>query len=257
MGVDVWPVHTVTVSNNSSYETMRGPFIAADDVRAVIAGIDERGVLPQCDAVLTGYQGTQEVGQVVLDTVELVKSRNPQAIYCCDPVMGDVGRGFYARPGIPEFFKESVVPKADVVAPNLFELEFLTDRSVGTVAEAIEAAHQLRARGPRTVLVTSVVFPETEPDVMRMVAVDGEQAWEVVTPMLGRAFTGTGDVTTAMFLAHLLGGAALNEALERTASSIYGVLKATMDAGSREPLLVPAQDQIVAPSQQFSASRVS
>ena len=92
----------------------------------MVRGIDERGVLGEVDAVLSGYQGGEDVGAVILDAVALVSRRNPAAIYCCDPVMGDVDRGFYVRPGIPELMRDRVVPAAQMITPNQFELEALT-----------------------------------------------------------------------------------------------------------------------------------
>lgn len=257
LGVETWPVYTVTFSNNTSYGSWRGPLIPAEDVREVVLGIDERGVLERCDAVLTGYQGAAEVGAVTLEAVALVTQRNPQALYCCDPVMGDVGRGFYARPGIPEFFRDEVVGVADIMTPNLFELEFLTGRTIGSVADAVDAAHALRERGPQTVLVTSVVWEGEEHPAMRMVAVNGQEAWQVETPLLDRAFTGSGDLTTATFLAHLLDGAGLKGALERTAASVYGILRRTTEADSRELFLVQAQDELVTPTDTFAAQPIA
>ena len=99
--------------------------------------------------MLSGYQGAEDVGLAILDAVALVKSRNPDAVYCCDPVMGDVGRGFFVRPGIPELMRDTVVPAAQIVTPNQFELEFLTGRSTGTLTEVLAAADALRSRGPR------------------------------------------------------------------------------------------------------------
>ena len=141
----------------------------------MVNGIDERGVLGRCDAVLSGYQGGEEVGLAILDAVALVKSRNPAAVYCCDPVMGDVGRGFFVRPGIPELMRDTVVPKAQIVTPNQFELEFLTGLSTTTLPEVLAAADALRARGPETVLVTSVVHDDAAPETIDMVAVTGDE----------------------------------------------------------------------------------
>lgn len=257
LGVEVWPVYTVTFSNHTGYGSWRGPLIPAEDVREVVLGIDDRGALERCDAVLTGYQGSPEVGQVILDSVALVKQRNPKAIYCCDPVMGDVGRGFYARPGIPEFFRDNIVSMADVMSPNLFELEFLTGTTVATMQDALAAAHQLRAAGPETVLVTSVVFDTDETPVMRMIAVDGREAWTVETPLIDRQFTGSGDLTTATFLAHLLAGDGLKVSLEKTACTVYGILKATAESDSLELRLVDAQDELVAPSNSYEATALA
>lgn len=252
-GVEVWPVHTVTFSNHTGYGSWRGPLLAADDVRAVVQGIDERGVLPRVDAFLCGYQGSPEMGQVILDSAELVKQRNPEAIFCADPVMGDVGRGFYARPGIPEFMKEHLVQATDILTPNLFELEYLVGRATQTAADVVEAASELRAQGPETVLVTSVVGTDLANDLMRMFAVTSEGAWMVETPLIDRAFTGSGDLTTAMFLSRVLGGASTAEALGATASIVYSILEYTEEQGSGELELVAAQANIVDPRRVFEA----
>lgn len=256
LGVDVWPVLTVNFSNNSSYGSMRGPLIAPSDVSEVVKGIDEREVLPQVDAVLSGYQGAAEMGEVILDAAALVKRRNPHAVYCADPVMGDVGRGFYARPGIPEFMRDHVTPAADIMSPNLFELEFLTGRTTSSVAEVVEAAQQLRAMGPDVVLVTSVTGNDVPNDVLRMIAVNDAGVWQVETPLLQRAFTGSGDLTTAMFLAHWLRSKDLAHTLEATASIVYSVLEQTTREGSRELRLVAAQQNLVEPRFTFSSTRL-
>ena len=125
LGHEVWPVLTVNFSNHTGYGEWRGPVLAPGDVAAVVDGIEERGVLPGISAVLSGYQGDPAVGAVVLDAVARVKAANPDAVYCCDPVMGDVGRGMFVRPGIPEFMRDRVVPAANVITPNHFELDFL------------------------------------------------------------------------------------------------------------------------------------
>ena len=146
LGHEVWPVLTVNFSNHTGYGEWRGPLLSADDLRGVIQGVEERGALARVAAVLSGYQGAEEVGAVVLDTVARVKELNPAAVYCCDPVMGDVGRGFFVRPGIPELMRDTVVPAAQIITPNQFELEYLTGRTTGTVAEA--AISSIRACAP-------------------------------------------------------------------------------------------------------------
>ncbi|CAI9409535.1 Pyridoxal kinase PdxY [Aestuariimicrobium sp. T2.26MG-19.2B] len=254
LGVEVWPVHTVTFSNHTGYGAWRGPLIPAEEVLEVVRGIDDRGELGRADAVLSGYQGGEEVGAAIVQAVALIKQRNPAALYCCDPVMGDVGRGFYARPGIPEFIRDVVTPIADVMSPNLFELEFLTGRTIASIEDARDAAHALRSQGPETVLVTSVVTPD-EP-VMRMLAVNADEAWVVETPLFASYFTGSGDLTSAMFLAHLLSGGGLRRALEQTAAIVHGVLRVTVESEHSELQLVAGQEQIVAPNQRFEATRL-
>jgi pyridoxine kinase len=256
LGVRVWPVLTVHFSNHTGYGAWRGPLLAATDIAEVIEGINDRGVLDQVDAVLSGYQGAEAVGAEILKAVDKVKQLNPAAVYCCDPVIGDVGRGIYVRDGIPEFMRDQVVPQAQIVTPNHFELDFLTGRTTTTLAEVIEAAEALRATGPRIVLVTSTVLAEQDADQITMLAVSAEGVWQVSTPRLERNFTGSGDVTAALFLAHLLAGATPGEAMGRTADAIYSVLAATTAAGSAELMLVEAQQELVTPSHHFEVERL-
>ncbi|MBU4186975.1 MAG: pyridoxal kinase PdxY [Propionicimonas sp.] len=256
LGVEVWPVLTVHFSNHTGYGAWRGPLLTATDIAEVIAGIDERGVLPRVDAVLSGYQGAEAVGAEVLKAVALVKERNPAAVYCCDPVVGDIGRGIYVRPGIPEFMRDQVVPAAQIVTPNHFELDFLTGRSTSTLAEVLAAADALRELGPTTVLVTSTVLEGTDPERVIMLAVTADAAWTVSTPRLERNFTGSGDLTAALFLAHLLRGADAGEAMGRTADAVYSLLKVTTDSGSLELALVAAQNELVEPTHHFEVARI-
>src|SRR4051794_22411306 len=139
LGIEAWAVNTVHFSNHTGYGEWRGPLLAPDDVRDVIAGIDDRGALAGIDAVLSGYQGDPAVGAIILDAVARVKELNPDAVYCCDPVMGDVGRGMFVRPGIPEFMRDTVVPGADILTPNHFKLDFLAGRTTTTIAEILAA----------------------------------------------------------------------------------------------------------------------
>lgn len=256
LGIEVMPVLTVHFSNHTGYGQWRGPLLPATEVAEVIKGIDERDALGRCDAVLSGYQGAEDVGAVILDAVQLVKERNPNAIYCCDPVMGDVGRGFFVRPGIPEFMRDQVVPAAQVITPNQFELEFLTGMTTQTMDEVLKAADAARAMGPDIVLVTSVVHEAAPESTLDLVVVTGEGAWAVTTPLLPQTFTGAGDLTAAMFLANLLATKDPAQALAKTAAIVYGVLKATVDAGAAELQLVEAQSEIAEPTNVFAPTKL-
>jgi pyridoxine kinase len=253
LGHEVWPVLTVHFSNHTGYGAWRGPLLAPADVAEVIAGIADRGVLGNADAVLSGYQGDPAMGTVILDAVEKVKAANPDAVYCCDPVMGDVGRGMFVRPGIPEYMRDTVVPRADIVTPNQFELEFLAGRATDSPKELLEAVDVVRGMGPRHVLVTSVLHGDVPDGSLEMVAVSDEGAWAVTTPLLPISPNGAGDVTAALYLAHLLTTGSPARALEHTAASIFAVLEATLAAGTREIQLIAAQDAIADPPKRFAA----
>ncbi|MBI2246075.1 MAG: pyridoxal kinase PdxY [Nocardioides sp.] len=256
LGHEVWPVLTVHFSNHTGYGAWRGPLLDPEDVRAVIAGIDDRGALAGVDAVLSGYQGDPAVGGVILDAVARVKELNPDAVYCCDPVMGDVGRGMFVRPGIPEFLRDTVVPHADILTPNHFELDFLTGRETRTLAAIVAAVDELRERGPREVLVTSVVHGEVPEGRIDVVAVSDEGAWAVETPLLPIVPNGCGDVTAALYLAHLRTTGSAPTALARTTASVFAILEETIAAGTREIQLVAAQEAIAHPPGRFEVRRL-
>ena len=257
LGISVWPVNTVHFSNHTGYGEWRGTVLPAEDVAEVVQGIEDRGVLGDCDAVLSGYLGDASLGRVVLDAVAGVKAANPRAVYCCDPVMGDTGGGFFVRPGIPEFVRDRAVPGADIVTPNQFELEFLSGVTVRTLEEALGASDRVRSLGPDLVLTTSLLPRRDGPEgPMGMLAVWGEGAWLVETPLLPLEVNGAGDAAAALFLAHWLRGVGPAKALSKTASSVHAVLEATKDARAREMRLVDAQDAIANPPDRFPARRV-
>ncbi|MBY0333167.1 MAG: pyridoxal kinase PdxY [Acetobacteraceae bacterium] len=253
LGTEVWAIHTVQFSNHTGYGAWRGQVLPPGLIRDCVQGITERGVLAGCDAVLTGYVGDAETGAAILDAVAAVKAANPRAVWCCDPVIGDVGRGVFVRPGIPEFFRDRALPAADIATPNQFELEWLTGQTVATLADARRAAAALSARGPRSVLVTSLRTAETPTDALDMIALEAGEVWHLRMPLLPVSVNGAGDAIAALFLFHRLATGSARVALERAAAAIHGVLRRTAEAGSREILLVAAQEEIVAPSRHFVA----
>ena len=258
LGFEVWPVNTVQFSNHTGYGSWRGPVLPATDVAAILAGVGDLGVLDRCDAVLSGYQGAADVGAVILSAVTTVKAANPAAIYVADPVLGDRWCGFYVQPGIPEFMRDRVLPAADVTTPNHFELEFLAGRPVTTTADLLEAVDVIRAAGPRIVLTTSIELGDSAPDRLGMTAASDDGVWLVSTPRLElAAVSGAGDLTAALFLAHLLGtGDDVPVALARTAASVFGVLELTASLGATEMALVEAQELIAGPPERFAVTRL-
>ena len=256
LGVEVWPVYTVHFSNHTGYGAWRGPLLAADDVREVITGVEERGAMPEIDAVLSGYQGGTQIGDVILDAVARVKSANPAAIYACDPVMGNAKSGCFVHPDIPVLLRERVVPRADLITPNQFELGFLTETDPGDLESTLASVDTAREMGPSTVLVTSVLRPDRPKDTIEMLAVHGPGAWIVSTPHLPLKANGSGDVTAALFTAHLLDTGDAAVALGRTVSSVFDLLQTTLDSGRRELQLVQSQEAIAHPRMQFEVTRV-
>lgn len=262
IGVEVMPIYTVCFSNHTGYGSWGGPMLTGSDVRAIVSGIEERGGLAGVDAILSGYQGGDDIGDAILDAVARVKQHSPDAIYACDPVLGNAKSGCHVAPEVQNLIRDRVVPAADLITPNQFELGFLTGTNPTTLESTLESVELARSFGPSTVLVTSVERPERADDnVMEMLAVTGgagseREAWLIETPRLPLKANGSGDVTAALFTAHLLRTGSAGEALERTASSVFTLLENTLASGQRELQLVESQEAYAHPSMQFAAHRV-
>nr|WP_275445066.1 pyridoxal kinase PdxY [Microbacterium aurum] len=256
IGVEVLPVYTVNFSNHTGYGAWRGPLISPADVRDVITGIEERGVFGEIDVVLSGYQGSEGIGDVILDAVARVKAANPAAVYSCDPVMGNAKSGCFVAPAIPILLRERVVPAADIITPNQFELGFLTETEPSDLDSTLASADAARALGPDVVLVTSVERPDRPADTIEMLAVTGDGAWIVQTPHIPMKANGSGDVTAALFTAHYRASGDAAAALAKTVSSVWDLLQTTYESGQRELQLVEAQEFYAHPRLQFEVTRV-
>jgi pyridoxine kinase len=256
LGCEVWAIHTVQFSNHTGYGAWKGRVYDGTMVDELVEGLAERGVLGRCDGVLSGYMGSSDIGNAILAAVGRVRAANPAATYCCDPVIGDVGRGIFVRPGIPEFMRDQAVPAADVITPNHFELEYLSGRPVRSLADAKAAVSALHAIGPKVVLVTSLDTQETPDDAIDLLASDAGGLYRLRTPRLGLSVNGAGDAIAALFNLHWKRSGSAAEALDLAGASIYGLLKRTEEAGSREILTVAAQDEFVTPSHRFPIEKV-
>lgn len=256
IGHEVWPVYTVNFSNHTGYGAWGGPMIPAADVRDVISGIDNLGKLGQVDAVLSGYQGGADIADAIIDSVARVKELNPEAIYACDPVMGNSKSGCFVADEIPVLLRDKVVPVADIITPNQFELGFLTGREASDLESTISAAHAAREMGPSIVLVTSVLRPERDPDTIEMMVVSDDGVWIVATPHIPFKRNGSGDVTAALFTGHYVQSRDVAEALGNTAASVFELLSLTFDTQSLELEIVRGQEAFVAPRKTFEVTQV-
>lgn len=256
LGVEAWPVHTVQFSNHTGYGDWRGRVYDGASIDEIVEGVAERGVLGRCDGVLSGYLGSADIGHAVLAAVAKVRDANPEAVYCCDPVVGDVGRGVFVRPGIPEFFRDHAVPAADVITPNHFELDMLAGSSTSTLDQVKDAVGVVQASGPRVVMVTSLIVEDTPADAVDLLSAQDGKFYRVRTPKLGVSVNGAGDAVAALFFVHWLRTRDAASAVRAAAAAVHGLLTRTEQAGSREIVLVAAQDELVEPSRVFDVEEV-
>ncbi|PSA78653.1 pyridoxal kinase PdxY [Corynebacterium diphtheriae] len=257
IGHEVWPVHTVNFSNHTGYGQWGGELIPAAQVRNVIDGMEQRGAFERIDAILSGYQGGSDIADVIVDAVARIKEANPQAVYACDPVMGNAKSGCFVSDLIPTLLRDKVVPVADIITPNQFELEYLTGVPAHDTTSTLEAIAAAQEMGPDTVLVTSVRRPETPADAIEMIAANEQGAWLVRTPFIDFKRNGSGDVTAALFTGHYIRERDAADALARTASSVFDLIETTFTADSRELLIIESQEAIAHPRLQFEVEQIA
>lgn len=256
IGCEVWPIHTVQFSNHTGYPDWRGRVFDAALIDECVAGLAARDALARCDGVISGYMGSPDIGAAIVRAAESVRAKNPDAIFCCDPVLGDVGRGLYVREGVAEFMRERALPAAAILTPNHFELDLLSGLPSTNIVGAREALKALHTRGPRVILVTSLALDDTPADAIDMLVSENGALSLLRTPKEPVNANGAGDVTAALFLAHWLRTRSAPEAIALAASSVYGLIAATARAGSRELEIIAAQEEFVRPSRLFVAERI-
>ena len=262
LGFEVWSINTVQFSNHTGYGSWTGQVYPPEVVAEIVDGIEARGVLATCEAVLSGYMGSEGTALAVVSAVQRIRAVNPGALYCCDPVMGDVGRGVFVRPELPSLISALAVPQADILTPNQFELELLTGQQVQTLPDALAAAHALRQRmrpgGPAIVMVTSLIRQDAPEGSIETLAVTAAGSWLCRTPLiaLDPPRNGTGDAIAALFFGHYLRSGSVPEALSLSMSALYSLLERTHLAGTREIQLVAAQDDFARPPRLFGVEHV-
>ncbi|EOC0055328.1 pyridoxal kinase PdxY [Cronobacter turicensis] len=259
LGANVWPLNTVQFSNHTQYGRWTGAVMPPSHLTEIVQGIAAIGQLSRCDAVLSGYLGSAEQGEHILEIVRQVKTANPQAKYFCDPVMGHPEKGCIVAPGVAEFHARFALPASDIIAPNLLELEMLSGHAVASVDEAVATARELIARGPQIVLVKHLARAGYHQDRFEMLLVTSDEAWHISRPLVdfgARQPVGVGDVTSGLLLVKLLQGATLREALEHVTAAVYDIMVTTKRMEEYELQVVAAQDGIAQPEHYFTAVKL-
>ncbi|MPS88616.1 MAG: pyridoxal kinase PdxY [Comamonas sp.] len=258
LGIEPVAVHTVQFSNHTGYGEYKGQVFTPAHVQDVLDGLRARGVLARCTAVLSGYLGDAGVGEAILAAVQEVRAAQPGAHYLCDPVMGDVGRGVFVRPGIPDFLRKRALSQASVITPNHYEFELLCGGPLTTVQAATQAARTMLAQmhdsQSALIVITSLRTDDLPADQLATLAVTADKSWLVQTPYidLHPLPNGMGDVFSAVLLGHLIQGRTVADAVSRAVSTLYALVSRT-ESGQRDLPLVASRDQITAAAQIFAA----
>jgi pyridoxine kinase len=284
LGFDVDIINSVHFSNHTGYANgWTGDVLRGEQLREILAGLQRNDLLHEIGHVLTGYVGSASFLDAILDVIAAIKTVSPHVRYVCDPVLGDAGR-FYVPPELVDLYIQKVIPLADVLTPNQFEVEQLTGRKIGSLDDAKTACQQLHEMGPSLVIITSLVLGDN-PTHMSIVLsrkhnIDHDEdddddrrqrrtsMWKIECPILPGHFTGTGDLCAALLLAHTTLEYHSDDdgtAMERVINTMYAILErtstpaagtASTSVQSRELKLIQSKDIIENPPLRFRAQKL-
>lgn len=257
-------VNSVHFSNHTGYkEGFEGDVLKGDQLRAIMAGLKRNDLLSEIGHVLTGYIGSESFLIAVLDVIKTFRQSGSNVRFVCDPVLGDKGK-FYVPIELVALYRDMVIPLADVLTPNQFEVEQLTGIEIKTLDDAQRACQALHNIGPRLVFITSIELGAGSMTVLASErSPDGPTvAWRIDFPILPGHFTGTGDLCAALLLAHTAREANnIPAAIEKIINTMFAVLQQTVETAgdtikSRELKLIQCKDIIEDPPRRFKAERI-
>lgn len=250
LGFTVWAVPTVILPYHPGHGAAER--IVTDDrafgtLLESLCGQEKAGGVA---GIISGYLASPGQALAVARAVERVKAARPEALYLCDPVIGDAGRLYVGEP-LAAAIRDQLLPLADIATPNAFECGWLAGVAEAEKADLAELARRL---SPPSVLVTSA--PALMRGAIGNLLLTQSEAVLFEHPELPTPVKGTGDLLAALLLGRKLEGHAWAKAAELALSSVFEIVAGTARAHADELLLAELQDSIVHPHAPISVRRV-
>lgn len=239
LGHEVSLIPTVQFSNHPGHSGYRGGPVPLSRAKNLLIGMLERDLLDNCAAIHSGYLGAGEMAEVIVHARENL----PATLYCCDPVMGDSGQ-LYVGEDVADAIYQRLVPIADIVTPNAFELSLLTGMTIKYLEDALKASRALLTAGPQIVVCTSAVM---EVDRIATMVVTASEAWVAWTPRIDNPPHGTGDTFAALFLGRYLMTENVGNSLSLATASVQGLINAGAGGPLKDIAIIKGQHEISDP----------
>ncbi|AMS28306.1 MAG TPA: pyridoxine kinase [Hyphomonadaceae bacterium] len=235
MKIDPVHVPTTLLGRHPGWGPPGGGPVSPELFAGMLEGIAANGLFAAVDGVLTDYFASAEQVQIAARAIDAVKTANPKAIILVDPVLGDAPGGLYVGQGVADALAEHLVPRADFLTPNLWELGYLTQTSPKDLQQIHYAATALG----RPSLISSV---ERNGEIGGML-VDGSRAWLATHEKAAQPPKGTGDLMATMFLAHVIDGQAAPQAMGLALAGVSYTVQRAQEWGAQELPIIAAGDE--------------
>lgn len=231
-------VPTVVLSNTPHYPSLHGGTVPMDWFDGWLDDLVARDSLQALRLVQLGYLGSAAQGDSLARWIGQRLHAAPALHVHIDPVIGDHDVGVYVDPELVAVYRQRLLPLADGLTPNSFELGQLAQRPVRSMDEVVAAARQLLRGRLRWVLATSAAPAGWPAGRMQVALVTATEVQVIEHERVNAAPKGTGDLFSATLSARLLAGQPLADAARQACDAVVAAVQRTHARGSAELLLV-------------------
>ncbi len=250
LGHPVWAVPTIILPWHPGHGPATRSVLPPDDFTLIIDDLCRAPWLGEIGAILTGYLGNAEQAGDIARLIGAVRQKNPDALYVCDPVMGDKG-GLYVPEATARAIRDLLIPLASIATPNRFELEWMYGSALADNNDMMRAATAL---GPKRVLVTSAIAMMA--NATGNLLISGNNAMMAEHQEISNPPNGLGDLLAAVFLAQIMNGLSDEGALQKATSSVFEILTRTARRGADELVLESETTSLVRPFAMVQIRRI-